>query len=547
MTPPHFKTAIKYFDYLAKKFPVMCASDEFHFLPRAEKASDYYDKLDNLEAESLFETINVLKEFQKDFSCMADNENDLENLIDLELLKANIAGVLIELERNLSWQHNPLLYIKIAFIGLDHALTKPFSDPEELIERTISRSHKIPGLMTQAVNNITTISDTYYHAAIAMLEDCEIYLSETVKNIPVGKSRDLVTALKTIASSLISFKKFLGSIKPVQHREFSETSLKSNLKDHFLSSKSPDEIYMIAVDERQSISIELEKLRSQIDPGKSWQELYSSFYPSEAKNKDLFSLYRGEMEKMLQFFNEKGLGKDILFSPVEIEETPAYLRSVRGTASFGAAFSTDKREKSYFYISIPQPGQKKPEEADNLEKRFNREYKFLTAHEIVPGHHLLDSVRRRIKNPIRRQIESPLFYEGWATYAESLLIKYGYVDTPIEKLVYYKRRLWRSARCIIDSGMPSGKIKKDNAVVLLTASGFSQKEAENQIYRFQLNPGYQLCYSLGQYEISKLQEAYGHLMPDELFHAFLLEGGQLPFHLIEKRLQSINSGFIKGR
>ena len=185
------------------------------------------------------------------------------------------------------------------------------------------------------------------------------------------------------------------------------------------------------------------------------------------------------MEKILKFFKDKGLGKDFLFSPVKIEETPAYLRSVRGSASFGAAFSSDEREKSYFYISTPQSGQKSQADAFLLENRFNREYKFLTAHEIVPGHHLLDTFRRRIKNPIRRQIESPLFYEGWATYAESLLIKYGYVDTPIEKLVYYKRRLWRSARCIIDSGMPSGKIKKDNAVALLTASGFSQKEAEN--------------------------------------------------------------------
>ena len=31
--------AFQYFDYLARCFPVMCASDEFHFLPRAEDAA----------------------------------------------------------------------------------------------------------------------------------------------------------------------------------------------------------------------------------------------------------------------------------------------------------------------------------------------------------------------------------------------------------------------------------------------------------------------------------------------------------------------------
>ena len=32
-----------FFRYLAAHFPVMCASDEFHFFPRAEDAQDHYD------------------------------------------------------------------------------------------------------------------------------------------------------------------------------------------------------------------------------------------------------------------------------------------------------------------------------------------------------------------------------------------------------------------------------------------------------------------------------------------------------------------------
>ena len=57
-----------------------------------------------------------------------------------------------------------------------------------------------------------------------------------------------------------------------------------------------------------------------------------------------------------------------------------------------------------------------------------------------------------LKNPIRRQIESPLFYEGWASYAESMLIEYGYLDDPHGITRQSKRELWRSARCQIDVG-----------------------------------------------------------------------------------------------
>ena len=48
MKAPHIQLALRYFNDLAGRFPVMCASDEFHFLPRAEAAAGYYDRLDDM-------------------------------------------------------------------------------------------------------------------------------------------------------------------------------------------------------------------------------------------------------------------------------------------------------------------------------------------------------------------------------------------------------------------------------------------------------------------------------------------------------------------
>ena len=75
-----------------------------------------------------------MNEFQKDFSLIDPEEGDLESIIDLKLLQANAAGILIELDTRRSWQYNPLFYLKIAFIGLDHALTKPAAGSEEIRE-----------------------------------------------------------------------------------------------------------------------------------------------------------------------------------------------------------------------------------------------------------------------------------------------------------------------------------------------------------------------------------------------------------------------------
>jgi uncharacterized protein (DUF885 family) len=220
-------------------------------------------------------------------------------------------------------------------------------------------------------------------------------------------------------------------------------------------------------------------------------------------------------------------------APVSIVDTPLYLRSVRGAASFSAAFSRNPEERSLFYITCSEksPG--------GIGKRLHREFRFLTAHETYPGHHLLDHVRRSLQNPIRRQIESALFYEGWASYAESLLEEHEYLRDPMDHLILHKRNLWRAARCMIDVGLTSGTMEMEEALSLLERTGFGRTESRDQIRRFRLNPGYQLCYTLGCHAILKLRERYGTLLSNERFHRELLGGGEIPFSLIEKRLERL--------
>ena len=537
MKGPQTELALEYFDYLAKCFPVMCASDEFHFLPRAEMASHYYDQVDDLDADIINECVFRLRKFEGQFDLLAKHENDLEKLIDLELLKANASGILIELEEKQSWRHNPLLYLKIAFIGLDHALTKPASGPEERRERALARLQAIPRLLQQATHNIDSVPKTYHQAALAMLSDCESYLTEIAEDFANASSVHLRDGLQKAWAALDAFGRFLCPLSPVPDQQFVVSALDATLKDHFLSVRSLPEVFQLAVEEWEENLVQLNKLQVNIDPGKSWRELYHAYTPSDIDKTDTISLYQREIERLGCFFREHGFGHIDLSSSLELCETPTYLRSVRGSASFSAAFGPDVREKDLFYITTRPLRPRGKEVGDVLKKRLHREYKFLAAHETFPGHHLLDSVRRRLQNPIRRQIESPLFYEGWAYYAESLLTEFGYIETPIEYLVDFKRRLWRAARCQIDVGLTTGMLAKEDAIALLTTAGFTPEEANTQVDRFRLNPGYQLCYSLGRHEIMKLRETYGIRTDRDKFHKELLEGGQLPFHQIEKRFK----------
>jgi hypothetical protein len=542
-----------YFSYLAKRFPVMCASDEFHFLPRAKAASQHYDRLDDLGIDAIDECVQVLKDFQGRLNTPAVlGQADLEGALDLELLKSNMAGVLIELEKSRSWRHNPLLYLKIAFIGLDHALTKPASSHREIIERSAARLDAIPTLLQQARDNLEVVPETHHQAALLMLADCRRYLAELAEILasphssviaehpaPSTQHYSLNNRLEKVHSALDGFGKFLRTIKPVPDQDFQGPDVGATLREHFGSRRTVTEVFEIAVEEWHENLSALRKLQGQIDATRSWLELYHACFPTDIAGLDTRGIYQFEVERLRSFFQEHGF-PEIAGAPFpEVRETPTYLKSVRSSASFAAGFTADPRERDFFYITTSLPEQRSEEAGDLLRKRLHREYRFLSAHETFPGHHLLDWTRRSLEDPIRAQIESPLFYEGWAYYVESLLTEYDYVDQPLDRLVDRKRRLWRAARCQIDTGLASGLLGHDRALELLTVAGFSREEARNQLDRFRLNPGYQLCYSLGRYELSRLRESYGSRLDRDGFHREILQGGELPFHLIEKRLAAL--------
>ncbi len=534
------KLADSYFNFLAERFPVMCASDEFDFLPRAENATRHYDKLDQIGSNAIEGSIDTLKGFQQHFKAANAKTGDLERFIDLELLIANAAGILIELDTKRSWQYNPLLYLKIGFIGLDHALNKPAESSQEVADRTLARLSCIPDILKQGTNNIRSVPETYYQASLRMAQDCKLYLGEVGKALSKRFPDHQDMAFKVIQDAEASLEKFdqlLTSKSPEPDRQFAVSTLETSLRDHFLSAHSPKDILAIAMEEWQKILEQLQKLQSRIDANKTWEQLYHAFRPDQVAESEIVALYEDEIHQLRTFFSQNGFSEELLSAPVKIKYTPTYLKSVRSSASFAAAFSRDPREESYFYISTQFQQHNSKETDHHLQRRLSREYKMLTAHETIPGHHFLDSCRRKLNNPIRRQVESPLFYEGWASYAESMLIEYGYLNDPLEALVSLKRELWRAARCQIDVGFTIGKLSEHAALDLLTTCGFDPAEASRQLDRFRLNPGYQLCYGYGSHQFKQLKKKYSHLSENKDYYSFLLAGGELPFHLIERRFE----------
>jgi len=130
--------------------------------------------------------------------------------------------------------------------------------------------------------------------------------------------------------------------------------------------------------------------------------------------------------------------------------------------------------------------------------------------------------------------------EGWAVYAERMMLEEGYGGDQLEMgLMYYKWNLRTVCNTILDYGIQVLGYTEEDAMQLLMTEAFQEKsEAEGKWKRARLSQ-VQLCsYFTGYYEIMQLREELQEQMGEEFdlktFHEEFLSYGSVPVKYIRK-------------
>ena len=180
---------------------------------------------------------------------------------------------------------------------------------------------------------------------------------------------------------------------------------------------------------------------------------------------------------------------------------------------------------------------------------FYREYNGmllhdLTIHEAMPGHVLQLAHARAIASPsrVRRFGMSGVFAEGWAVYAEELMVERGYA--PDERLDAHLRlrlqQLKMQARmainAILDARVHGGDIDEREALELMTRRGFQEEgEAVGKWRRALLTATQLPTYFVGWLRIREIVDDLRVLHPewtDARIHDLVLaHGAPGPRHL----------------
>ncbi|MFQ6613943.1 MAG: DUF885 domain-containing protein, partial [Fidelibacterota bacterium] len=211
-------------------------------------------------------------------------------------------------------------------------------------------------------------------------------------------------------------------------------------------------------------------------------------------------------------------------------------------ASLQAPGPLEKNLQTYFNVS-PIPADWTDEQAESFLREYNTiSVKILAIHEALPGHYVQLIYANRNPSLIRAVFSSGVMVEGWAHYAESMMIDEGFGGgDPRYKLVELKWKLRGIANAIMDQKIQAEDMTREEALDLMVNETFQEtSEAEAKWRRAQLTACQLTTYFVGYNLMMELRRdveaAQGADFNLGAFHEALLNQGSIPIRYLREYL-----------
>lgn len=219
---------------------------------------------------------------------------------------------------------------------------------------------------------------------------------------------------------------------------------------------------------------------------------------------ELLELARAQATMTRAYLIEKQLVTIPSDDVAEVQETPPFARF--NSAFLSAPGVLEARPLPTFYwISPPDPSWPKQEQKEYIPGKSD--LLFTTVHELWPGHFLHFLHMKRSPSRALKGFCSYAMSEGWAHYAEELMIEEGLGGgDPKVRTGMLLNALLRNVRFVSAIGLHARGMKVDESARLFVAKAFTDKKtARQQAVRGTFDPGY-LNYTLGKLIIRKLRD-----------------------------------------
>jgi uncharacterized protein (DUF885 family) len=224
--------------------------------------------------------------------------------------------------------------------------------------------------------------------------------------------------------------------------------------------------------------------------------------------------------------------------PLMVRETPLYERGIAG-ANVESPGPYDADAATYY--NVTPLDDLSPEAAESWLREYNRwMLPVLNIHEAIPGHYAQLVYANRSPSLVKSIFANGAMIEGWAVYAERVMLEAGYGEHRAEAwLIYSKWNLRSVSNTILDYGVHVLGMSEAEVMNLLTREAFqTDQEARDKWKRVSRTSVQLTSYYAGYSAIlalrAELQRAQGAAFDLKRFHERFLSYGNAPVRVIRE-------------
>lgn len=455
-----------------------------------------------------------------------------DNQVDYALLDNELRYGLWQDANLKQWTWNPQGYIGIASGSLYSLAARDFAPWPERLRSATARMEALPALLAEGRSELVPVKVPMIHAKTVsqrnggIMDVVDGMLAPHLDTLTAADQVRFKAARDRLAAAVEANQHWIDTVLvPLARGDFRLGAKLYDQKMAFAlqSRMTRGELKAAAEKARADTRAQMYAIARKVLAGKAGAPPLPD-HPSEAQQQagieaalqltyahrparsGLMDAAKAALAQATDFVREKDL-VGLPDSPVRVIEMP---RSQWGYAvAYDDPPGALEKDQPNFFAVAPIP----PEWTDEQAASFLSEYndymvQDLAVHEAMPGHYLQLAHANKSPDTLRAVLGSGPFVEGWAVYAEGMMMDQGYMDAdPLFALTVLKMRLRSITNTLLDIGIQTEGMTRDQAMELMEKGAFQQeREAAGKWVRASLSSVQLLSYFTGFEEHRALRE-----------------------------------------
>jgi uncharacterized protein (DUF885 family) len=438
------------------------------------------EQLDDFSPPAMDRALRFYRDWGQRLDRLDVSGLDAEQQADLQIIRNAVGLALLDLQTIQTYRHNPTLYVELIGNALFEPFKLDYAPKSERFGHIITRLQRIPRLLDQARSNLTDAAPVWIQVARDENAGNFRLIDQILRaQVPTTQGPAYAAAAGPALEALREFNRFLERTLSHHPRDWQlgARNYREKCGYELAVGRSPEDLLASAQADLKGTRDQMERLAAPLPVPEALDRIARRHSTPDR----YLAQARLSLQQATDFVRATGLVSLPPAGQLEVIETPEFLRGIYSVGGFDPAPALEPKLGAFYWVT-PIP----TDWPSELVESKLREYNYfgiqqLTIHEAMPGHWVQADYANRIQPPPRRVLRALYgnepYVEGWAVYAQQMMVEQGYLDGDSALRLTLLKQLLRSiANTILDIRLHTMGMTDQQALDLMTHDAFEEPE-----------------------------------------------------------------------